>query len=108
MHRMLLERYLGKGSIELLKRQVKSFIKVPLKALFCLFIYNIHLRKQQEAMKQQSAIVIIIKGKVEANKLCAFGFQLGGIVRVVERYWEVIPSLVCIKCWCIGYKHMRI
>ncbi len=106
VHGMSLERYLGEGSIELLKREVESSTGIQLKAFSRWLISESRLREQQEAGKQGSAIVITVKGEVEAKKLCASGLRFGGVVRVVERYWEAGPSSVCMRCCGIGHERM--
>jgi len=106
VHGMSLERYLGEGSMELLKREVESSTGIQLKALPRWLINESRLREQQEAGKRGSAIVITVKGEAEAKKLCASGLRFGGVVRVVERYWEAGPSSVCMRCCGIGHERM--
>lgn len=50
--------------------------------------------------------MITVKGEAEAKKLCASGLRFGGVVGVVERYWEAGPSSVCMKCCGIGHERM--
>ncbi len=52
--------------------------------------------------------MITVKGEAEAKKLCASGLQFGGAVKVVERYWDVGPGLVCMTCCGIGHQRMEI
>ena len=68
---MLLEKYLGERTMELLKRKVKFSIGIQLKSLFCWLINKNPLREQQETRKRGSAIVITVKGEAKAKKLCA-------------------------------------
>lgn len=70
---MPLKRYLGKESIQLLKRGIKSLISIQRKALPHWLINENCLRGQQETGKRGSALVITVKGKAEAKKLCASG-----------------------------------
>ena len=107
IHGMPLERYMNEGSMELLKREVESSTGIQLKTLFRWLINENRLREQQKAEnKRGSAIVIIVKGDAEAKKLCASGLRFGGVVRVVERYWEAGPSSVCMICCGIGHQRM--
>ncbi len=50
--------------------------------------------------------MITVQGEVEAKKLCAFDLRFGGVVRVVEKYWEAEPGLVCMTCCGISHKRM--
>ena len=104
---MSLDRYLREGKMELLKREVESSTGIQLKTLPRWLINENRLREQQETgNKRGSAIVITVKGESKANHLCASGFQFGGIVRVVERYWEAGPGSVCMICCGIGHEQM--
>ena len=47
-----------------------------------------------------------VKGEAKAKQLCAFGLRFGGVVRVVEKYWEAGPSSVCMTCYGIGHEQM--
>ena len=49
-----------------------------------------------------SAIVITVGSKEEVSKLCARGLRFGGAPKVVEKYWEAGPCLVCMTCSGIG------
>lgn len=90
--------------MELLKREVESSTGIQLKALPRWLINENRLREQQETGNRGSAIVITVQGETEAKKLCASGLRFGGVVRVVERYWEVGPSSVCMTCSGIGHQ----
>ena len=108
VHRMSQERYLGEGSMELLKQEVEFSTGIQLKVLPCWLINKSRLREQQETgNKRGSVIVMIVKGETEAKQLCASGLRFGGVVRVVERYWEAGPSSVCMKCCGIGHERME-
>ena len=106
VHGMSLERYLGEGYMELLKCEVESSTGIQLKSLPRWLINENRLKEQQETGKRGSAIVITVKGEAEAKKLCASGLRFGGVVRVVERYWEAGPSSVCMTCCGIGHQRM--
>ena len=51
--------------------------------------------------------MITVKREAEAKKLCVLGLRFGGVVKVVERYWEAGPSSVCMICCGIGYQQMK-
>ncbi len=107
VHGMPLERYLGEGKMELLKREVESSTGIQLKTLPRWLINEDRLREvQTNGNKRGSAIVITVKGEVEAKKLCASGLRFGGLIRVVEKYWEAGPSSVCMTCCGIGHERM--
>lgn len=103
---MSLERYLGEGIMELLRRKVESSTGIELKSLPRWLINKNRLKEQPETGKRGSAIVITVKGEAEAKKLCASGLRFGGVVRVVERYWEAGPDSVCPTCCGIGHQRM--
>ena len=78
-----------------------------MKTLPPLLINKSRLREQQETgNKQGSAIVITVKGESEAKHLCASGLRFGGMIRIVERYWEAGPGSVCMICCGIGHEKM--
>ena len=107
VHGMPLERYLGKGKMELLRREVESATGIQLKSIPRWLISESRLREQQESSnKRGSAIVITVSSESEAKKLCASGLRFGGIVKVVEKYWESGPSSVCRTCCGIGHERM--
>lgn len=76
VHGMSLERYLGEGSMELLKREVESSTGIQLKSLPRWLINKSRLREQQEAGKRGSAIVITVKGEAEAKKTFRIWFPI--------------------------------
>lgn len=51
-------------------------------------------------------IVIIVIGKSEAKMLFVLELYYGGVIKKIEKYWELGPSSVCITCWGIGHKRM--
>ena len=86
---MPLERYLGEGKIELLKREVKSSSGIQLKTLPRWLISEDRLRQAQKTRnKRGSAILIIVKGETEAKKLFALGLRFGEFTKIVEKYCE--------------------
>ena len=93
--------------MELLKREVKSLPRIQLKALSCWLINENRLEKQQETgNKQGSIIVITIKGETKVRQHYISGLRFGGVIKVVERYWEARLSLVYMKCYSIGHEQM--
>ncbi len=107
VHGMPLKRYLGEGKMELLKREVESVTGIQLKLAPRWLINESRLREQQESSnKRGSAIVITVGNKAEAKRLCVSGLRFGGIVKRVEKYWEVGPSSVCRTCCGIGHERM--
>ena len=107
VHGMPLERYLGEGKMELLKREVESATGIQLKTIPRWLISESRLREQQESNnKRGSAIVITVSGESEAKTLCASGLRFGGVVKIVEKYWESGPSSVCMTCCGIGHERM--
>ena len=74
IHGMSLDRYLGDGKMELLRREVESSTGIQLKTIPRWLISETRLREQQESgQKRGSAIVITVKGESEAKQLCASG-----------------------------------
>jgi len=74
VHGMSLDRYLGDGKMELLRREVESSTGIKLKTLPQWLISETRLREQQESgNKRGSAIVITVKRESEAKQLCASG-----------------------------------
>lgn len=100
---MSLKKYLDKKSMELLKYKVEFSIGIKLKSFSRQVINKDQLRKQQKTRKQRSAIVIIVKGKVEVKKLCALDLQFRGAIKRVEKYWDTKPGMVGMTCYDIGY-----
>ncbi len=84
---MLLERYLGPGKMELLKREVESSTGISLKATPRWLINEDRLNEQQEASnKRGSAIVITVSNENVAKQLMASGLRFGGAVKKVENF----------------------
>ena len=93
VHGMPLERYLGEGKMGLLKREVELATGIQLKTLPRWIISESRLKEQQEFdNKRGSAIVITVSSESEAKMLCASGLRFGGVVKMVEKYWESGPS----------------
>ena len=51
--------------------------------------------------------MITVSGESEVKKLFASGLRFGGVVKVVEKYWESGPSSVCMTYYGIGHEQMR-
>lgn len=71
---MPLERYLGEGKMELLKKEVESATGIELKILSQWLLSKNQLREQQEVNnKQGCAMVFTVSGESEDKRLCASG-----------------------------------
>lgn len=87
VHRMSLERYLGLGKLELLRREVESSTKILLKTMPRWLIGKDRLKVQQEqSNKWGLAIVITVSSEYEAKQLIANGLRFRGAVKKVEKY----------------------
>lgn len=65
------------------------------------------LREQQENNnKQGSAVIITVSGETEAKRRYALGLLFGGIVKIVEKYWESRLNSVCMTYCRIGHERM--
>ena len=107
VHGMSLERYMGEGKMELLKREVESSTGIELKTIPRWLINEDRLREHQEAgNKRGSAIIISVREDLEARQLCASGLRFGGVTGAVENFWETGPNSVCMTCWGIGHERM--
>ncbi len=101
---MPLERYLGKGKIELFKREVELSTRIQLKTIPRWLIHESRLKEGQESGYYCSSFIIItVVSSSEATHLCAKGLRFGGTFKVVERYWEAGPRSICPICCEIGY-----
>ena len=95
VHEMSLDRYLGPGKLELLKKEVESSTGIQLKTMPRWLISEDRLKEQQEkGSKRGSAIVITVSNKIEAKWLLTNGFRFEGAVKKVEKYWEAGPGYV--------------
>lgn len=105
VHGMSLDRYLGPGSVELLKREVESSTGILLKTIPRWLINKNRLKEQQENNnKRGSAIVITVSNEIDSKRLVASGFRFGGAIKKVEKYWEAGPGSVCMKSCGIGHE----
>lgn len=59
VHRMPLERYLGKRKMELLRREVELATRIQLKTVSCWLISESRLKEQQEASNKQGSVIVI-------------------------------------------------
>lgn len=50
--------------------------------------------------------MIIVSNDNKAKKLCTNNLCFGGVVKVVEKYWEVGLGLVCMRYCGIGYERL--
>lgn len=107
VHGISLERYLGPGKLELLRREVESSTGISLKTMPRWLVGEDRLKVQQEnSNKRGSAIVITVSSEYEAKQLIADGLRFGGAVKKVEKYWDAAPGSVCLKC--CGISHERL
>lgn len=107
VHGMSLERYLGPGKMELLKREVESSTGIPLKATPRWLVNEDRLKEQQETNnKRGSAIVITVSNENVAKQLMASGLRFGGAVKKVEKFWDAGPGSVCMRCCGIGHERL--
>lgn len=105
VHGMALDRYLGSGKLELLKREVESSTGIQLKTMPRWLISENRLKEEQKkGSKTGSAIVITVSNEIEAKRLLANGLRFGGAVKKVEKYWEAGPGSVCMRCCGIGHE----
>ena len=105
VHGMSLERYLGPGKLELLRREVESSTGILLKTMPRGLINEDRLKEQQDkGNKQRSAIVITVSNKIKAKRLIANGLQFREVIKKVERYWDTGPGSVCMKCCGNGHE----
>ena len=108
VHGMPLDRYLGFGKMELLKREVESSTGVSLKATPRWLISKDRLEEQQATNnKRGSAIVITVSNEYVAKKFIASGLRFGGAVKKVEKFWEAGPGSVCLRCCGIGHERLE-
>ena len=105
---MPLERYLGPGKLEILRREVESSTGILLKTMPRWLISEDRLQEQQETSnKRGSARVITVSSESEAKRLVASGLRFGGAVKKVEKYWDAGPGSVCPKCCEIGHERQN-
>lgn len=68
VHGMPLERYLGEGKMELLKKEVESATGIELKTLPRWLISESRLREQQEVSNQWGSAIVITVGSESEGK----------------------------------------
>ena len=108
VHGMSLARYLGEGKMEVLCREIESSTGIQLKTVPCWLISESQLEKRLESgTGRGSAIVITVGTSEEASKLCSRRLRFGGALKVVKKYWEVGPSLVCLSCASVGHDRLE-
>ena len=108
VHGMPLDRYVGLGKMELLKREVEFSTGVSLKATPCWLISEDRLKEQQATNNQyRSAIVITVSNKHVAKQLIASGLRFGRMVKKVEKFWKAEPGSVCLRCCGISHKRLE-
>ena len=104
VHEMSLAQYLGEGKMELLCQEIESFIRIQLKTLLHWLISDTQLEGCLESgSRKGSAIVIIVRNNAEVSKLCSKELRFVGALEIIEKYWEVGPSLVCMSFAGVGH-----
>ncbi len=107
VHGMSLARYLGKGKMEVLCREIESSTGIQLKTVPRWLISESRLEERLESgTGRGSAIVITVGTSEEAAKLCSKGLRFGGALKVVEKYWEAGPGSVCLSCAGVGHDRL--
>lgn len=48
----------------------------------------------------------MVKSKIKAKQLCAFGLHFRYTIKRVEKYGEARPNSVCMTCCSIGYEYI--
>lgn len=104
VHEMSLERYLGEGEMVMLCREINSFMGIQLKTLPRWLISESRLEERPEfGTRRGSAIVITVGTSEEVTKLCSKGIRFGGALKLVKKYGEAEPGLVCMSCAVVDY-----
>lgn len=86
---MLLEKYLGKRKIELLKQEFELSTVIQLKIFSYWLINKDQFQEvQMTGNKQSSAIVFMVKRETIIKKLCALGLYFRSLIRIIEEYWK--------------------
>ncbi len=108
VHGMSLARYLGKGKMEVLCREIESSTGIQFKTVPRWLISESRLQERLESgTGKGSAIVIIVGTSEEATKLCSKGLRFGDALKIVEKYWKAGPGSVCLSCAGIGHDRLR-
>lgn len=96
---MSLERYLGLGKLELLRREVESSTSILLKIMFYWLINKNCLKEQQDKdIKQRSAIVITVSNKIKAKWVITNGLWFREAIKKMKKYWDVRLGSISMKC----------
>lgn len=104
VHGMSLARYLGERKMEILCQEIESSMGIQLKTVPCWLISVGRLEERlKSGTRRRSAIVSTMGTSEEAAKLCSKRLRFGGAVKVVEKYWEAGPRLVCMSY--VGVRH---
>lgn len=56
--------------------------------------------------RKSSAIVIIVRNKLEASRLYAKGLRFSRAPKVVKKYWKARSSSICMTCSGIGHDQL--
>lgn len=52
-------------------------------------------------------MIIMVKNKAKAKKLYKSGLCFGGLVKVIEKYWEAESSSICIIDYIIDHEWIK-
>lgn len=87
VYRILLARYLEKGKIEVVYREIESLTRIQLKMIFRWLISKSQLKDcvKSDTMRR-STIVIIMGISKKVVKLFSKKLRFGGVFKVVEKY----------------------
>lgn len=98
MHGISLAKYLGEGKMEVFCQEIKSSTGMKLKTVPCWLISEIQLKDCLESGTEKRFTIIITVGtSKEVTKLCFKRLRFGRVLKVVEKYWETGPGLVCLS-----------
>lgn len=104
VHGMSLVQYLEKRKMELFSQKIELFTGIQLKMLSRWLINEAWLKKHLEfETRKGSGIVITVKNNIKASTLCSKRLRLGGVLKVVEKYWEAGTILVCMGCTDVNH-----
>lgn len=104
VYKMSLVKYLGKKKIELLWREIESFIEIMLKIFLHWLINKTQLEKCLGFENGKSFAMVIMTGNsIKASRLYSKKLRFSGTFKVIKKDWEGRPSLVYITYSGIEY-----
>lgn len=106
VHGISVARYLGEEKIEILYQEIKSSMRILLKIVSCQLINESQLEKYlKSGIGRRFAIVIMVSTSEEVGKLCSKRLRFDRALKVVKKYWEAKPGLVCLSCARISHNY---